>query len=450
VKELEFHEVTNLFPPMGEDEFEQFKANIAVNKQSQPIWTWQGKIIDGRHRYRACKELGIEPWTQEWDGKGSLVAFVWSLNGTRRHLSKGQLAAVAAEILPLLEKEARERQQAGGRRKVPQKVGEPSGGNHDGEAAGQAAKIFSTNRQYVADAKRLMEGAPELHAKVKAGTMTLPQARNEVRRREKRQALEAKAAAARKDPPSCRITHGDCLVEVRRLKAGSARQVFADTRYNNGTDYYGKGAAADRQPDDEYLGWCRQWMGAYACLLTPDGSFWVMISDEYVADFFCILKYELGLTFRNWIKWYETFGENCTDKFNRTSRHILYFVKDPRSFVFHPEAVTRLSDRQAKYADARADPGGKLWDDVWVIPRLTGTSKERLPFFDTQLPLDLLRAVVGCASDPGDLVVDPFSGSGTTGAACLELGRHFIGIEENGEAVRLSRLRLRAAVGEQK
>src|SRR5262249_39176601 len=90
----------------------------------------------------------------------------------------------------------------------------------------------------------------------------------------------------------------------------------------------------------------------------------------------------------------------------------------------------------------RRTPWGKCGVDVWHIPRVPGTADERLPEFPTQLPLDLLRPVIGCASDPGDLVFDPFSGSATTGAAAVELGRHYVGIEKNPVFAELSRLRL--------
>ncbi len=102
----------------------------------------------------------------------------------------------------------------------------------------------------------------------------------------------------------------------------------------------------------------------------------------------------------------------------------------------------RPSDRQTKYKDKRAVPGGKIWDDVWQIPRLTGTSKERIPDFPTQLPIELLRAIVGCSSEPGDLVVDPFNGSGTTGVACIEADRRYIGIDSSERFIDLAHKRL--------
>ncbi len=240
-------------------------------------------------------------------------------------------------------------------------------------------------------------------------------------------------------PWQCVIT-GDCLKILSSLPEGFARLVFADPPYNTGVDY-GDGAAADRLPDEQYLDWCGRWMAQCIRVLRPDGSLWVVINDEYVSRFDILLA-EGGLHRRSWIKWYEKFGTNCTTKFNRTSRHVLYCVKDPRRFVFNREAVTRQSDRQLKYNDKRANPAGKIWDDVWTIPRLAGTHKERIAGFPTQLPLDLLRPIIGCASDPDDYVIDPFSGSATTGVAAVEQGRRYIGIESRPTFADLSRTRL--------
>ena len=90
------------------------------------------------------------------------------------------------------------------------------------------------------------------------------------------------------------------------------------------------------------------------------------------------------------------------------------------------------------------ESAGKTLDDVWTdIPRLAGTHAERIPSFPTQLPVSLLRRVVSCCTDPGDLVIDPFCGSGTTGAAAVGLGRRFLGVERSAEFADLARLRLK-------
>jgi site-specific DNA-methyltransferase (adenine-specific) len=253
---------------------------------------------------------------------------------------------------------------------------------------------------------------------------------------------EAAKAVHQSDRPKFSLLNLDVLdgLESVRDEHGPTRLIFTDPPYNIGIDY-GDGEESDRLPDHQYMAWVSDWVRLCCDCLTDDGSLWVMIGDEYAADYHATLKFH-GLTIRSWIKWYETFGVNCSSTFNRTSRHIFYAVKNPKSFVFNPEPVTRPSDRQTKYGDSRAAAGGKLWDDVWQIPRLTGTCAERIPDFPTQLPLALVEPIVLCASMPGDLVVDPFNGSGTTGVAALGNGRKYVGIEKSEQFSDIAEMRL--------
>jgi DNA modification methylase len=227
----------------------------------------------------------------------------------------------------------------------------------------------------------------------------------------------------------------DCIKGMGGLGPGSADLVFADPPYNQDVSYGSH--YNDKRPDGEYLAWCEAWMTACAAILKPHGTMLVMVSDEYADDFGVFLRRKLGLHRRNWIKWYESFGVNCRTKFNRCSRHIFYMTRNKTQFTFNREYINRPSDRQVKYGDKRAVDGGKNWDDVWginpPIPRVCGTYRERMPDFPTQLPVQLLTAIVGFASNPGDLVVDPFCGSGTTGEACIRLGRCFIGYETSAK-----------------
>lgn len=188
---MEFHPVANIFPLLQGQEFEDLKADIAQNGLIQPIWVHpDGRIIDGRNRWRACVETGTNADFEVWDEAkhGPLVQFVISLNLHRRHLDSSQRAAIAVEVLPMLEEEARERQQQSGgdkksddyQKSVSQKIDEPILGNgNNGKAAQQAADLFHTNRQYVSEAKALKEKAPELFSEVKSGNMTIVQARRE-------------------------------------------------------------------------------------------------------------------------------------------------------------------------------------------------------------------------------------------------------------------------------
>jgi hypothetical protein len=160
---------------------------------------------------------------------------------------------------------------------------------------------------------------------------------------------------------------------------------------------------------------------------------------------FGLLLRQAGLRRRQWLIWYEAFGIICQQASNRCSRHLFWMVKHPERFVFHDSAVLRpptgrlnMPTRAPSRGERCGIPSGAS------TRRLVENARERLPGFPTQLPLALFTAIVGCASEPGDLVLDPFSGSGTTGDAALGLGRRYLGFERSSCFAEQSRLRLQA------
>jgi DNA modification methylase len=466
--QLKNHPAADAFPMMDDARLAELKADIDANGQREPITLCDGMILDGRNRYRACIDLGIEPETREYSGDP--WAFAWSLNGTRRDLEATVRALIfkrcedgsakwAKKLAKIAEDGRRKKSEAAkgmpyapkGETRKSEKVVDhndplPSKRHVAREARAADAKVSpATMARADQIAKR-----PDLERKVVAGEMKPAEALREIRSTKRRQELKdaaAKAAAERHelDRPKWSIINCDVMdgLESVRDEHGPARLIFTDPPYNIGIDY-GDGQQADRLSDAAYMKWVRQWFALCWDCLTDDGSLWVMIGDEYAAEYAVELK-ATGYTIRSWIKWYETFGVNCSNKFNRTSRHIFYAVKDAASFVFNPEPVTRPSDRQTKYGDARAVAGGKLWDDVWQTPRLTGTCAERIPDFPTQLPLALVEPIVLCASMPGDLVVDPFNGSGTTGVASVRNGRKYVGIEKSEAFTDIAHQRITAS-----
>jgi site-specific DNA-methyltransferase (adenine-specific) len=298
------------------------------------------------------------------------------------------------------------------------------------------SKRESVDAQALANVKKT---APELHAKIRAGKASIAKARIEVKREKKRTEMKQPASNQAVDTGR-RIIEGDCLAEMSKFAHASFDLIFADPPYNIGIDY-GDGAKADRLPEADFVCWCREWIRLGIEVLKADGSFWLLIGDEYAGNIAVELE-AAGLHRRTWIKWYETFGVNCENNFNRCSRHLFYCVKNPRRFTFNPTAILRPSSRQVVFNDGRAVDSGKLWDDVWVIPRLVGTANERIPDFPTQLPLEMMRPIIECSTIRGGIVLDPFSGSATTGVAATQLGRHFVGIEKSRKFAELSRARL--------
>ena len=157
----------------------------------------------------------------------------------------------------------------------------------------------------------------------------------------------------------------------------------------------------------------------------------------------------MGLHPRNWIIWYYTFGQNMKNKFCRAHTHILYFSKDPAEYTFNDDLLRYPSARHTEYQDLRANPAGRLPNDVWdEFPRVCGTFKERDGFHGCQLPEALLQRIIMASSNPGDVVLDPLVGSGTTAAAAKRLGRKYVGIDLSPEYVKRARERLQATVDE--
>ena len=235
---------------------------------------------------------------------------------------------------------------------------------------------------------------------------------------------------------------GDCVDRMRQLADGSVDLVFADPPFNIGYEY---DVYDDRRKSAAYLAWADSWLAEAGRVLSPTGSLFLAIGDEYVAEHKVRLD-ALGLTMRNWIVWHYTFGVNCTRKFNRSHAHILYYTKHPKTFTFNPDGVRVPSARMTTYADRRANPVGKLPDDTWVlrpqetdahfqpesdtwaVSRVCGTFKERTGH-PCQMPEAVLDRIIRVASNPGELVLDPFAGSGTTLAVAKKLDRRFVGIE---------------------
>lgn len=223
-----------------------------------------------------------------------------------------------------------------------------------------------------------------------------------------------------------KVHHGDCIEWLASQPEGFAELVFADPPFNIGYQY---DVYEDTRAYEDYYDWTRRWMAACVRALTPTGTLWVAIGDEYAAEVRLIGR-ELGLTLRNWVIWHYTFGQNTKRKFARSHAQLFYFVRDPVEFTFDDRAVRTFSDRQRTYSDKRANPRGKLPDDTWhEFPRVCGTFGEREGWHPCQMPEQLLARIVRCSSNVGDMVFDPFAGSGTTLVAAKRNGRRFAGTE---------------------
>lgn len=255
---------------------------------------------------------------------------------------------------------------------------------------------------------------------------------------------------------SSHVMSGDCIEGMRLMQPGIVDLAFADPPFNIGYQY---DAYNDRRKDGDYLDWSKEWIGEVVRVLKPAGSFWIAIGDEYAAELKMIAHREHGLYMRNWVIWHYTFGVHCTKKFTRSHAHMLYFTKDPKRFTFNADAIRVPSARQTVYNDSRGNPKGRVPDDtwilrpsdapesdVWTVSRVCGTFKERQGFHGCQMPEQILNRIIGACSNPGDLVFDPFAGSGTTLVVAKKLGRESLGFELSEDYAARIRDRLNTTV----
>jgi DNA modification methylase len=234
------------------------------------------------------------------------------------------------------------------------------------------------------------------------------------------------------DEPATDVYVGDSREILRGLPEGGVDLVFADPPFNWEVPY---DEWQDGMPRDEYLKFTYDWLDACLHVLAPHGSLWVNIPDDTAAEIVLHLKGR-GLEMINWCIWHFRFGQCRDTNFIVSKVHVLYFARDREKRTWNPDAVLEPSDRAAIYDDPRTRrtkrPGLRVPMDVWYGQywgRIQGNNKERRPNHHNQIPEVYLERVIRSCSNEGDLVLDPFLGSGTTCTVARALERRSIGIE---------------------
>ncbi len=259
------------------------------------------------------------------------------------------------------------------------------------------------------------------------------------------------------------VTAGDCVQGMNEnVPSGSVHLGLADPPYNISREY---DVYDDKVSLNQYLEFTEQWGRQMHRVLHPHGSLWVAIYPNLVSEIDVLFK-RLGFHKRGHIIWAFSFGQNGSKNFTRSSTHWLYYTKHKTKFTFNAlDPQLRIpSMRTLKYKDKRANPKGRLPNDVWILDlealgrelpkdldlwvesRINGTFNERVKGSDNQLPLAITNRIIRACSNPGDLVLDPFTGTGTSGVSAVQLGRNFQGFELSRPYTRGAQARIAAAL----
>jgi site-specific DNA-methyltransferase (adenine-specific) len=252
----------------------------------------------------------------------------------------------------------------------------------------------------------------------------------------------------------CRLLRGDCLALLDQLPARSADLIFADPPYllSNGgsTCASGRRVSVDKGKWDASAGvgadhdWNTKWLRACQRVLKPSGTLWVSGTHHVIFSIGFAMQ-TLGFHLLNTITWFKpNASPNLACRFFTHSTEILLWAsparRTPLPHTFH-------------YRDMKADNGGKQMRDLWQFPEPEGEqviwslptparSEKQAGRHPTQKPRALLDRIVRAGSSPGDLVLDPFNGSGTTGVAALSAGRRYVGLDVDRGYLELTRRRL--------
>ena len=227
---------------------------------------------------------------------------------------------------------------------------------------------------------------------------------------------------------------GDAIEEMKKLPDGTIRLIVTDPPYNLNKNY---GNNQDKLEFDAYIDFSRQWLTEAKRVLTDDGTIYVFMGMRYISYIFNILEQELNMTFNSWITWFYTQGIGKTKGFSPRHDDILMFTKSSKNFVFHLDNIRVPQKFYRSVNNMRgANPG-----NVWEFSHMHYCNKNRKKH-PTQKPEGLYERMILASSDPGDVVLDPFVGSGTALRVCQQTDRSGIGFDMNPEYVAMTKERL--------
>lgn len=229
------------------------------------------------------------------------------------------------------------------------------------------------------------------------------------------------------------IILGDCIKELKKLESNTVDLIIADPPYNVGKDY---GNKSDKQDFDDYITFTKKWLTECHRILKKNGTIYIFIGFRYISYLYQILEKDLKMNFVNWISWHYTQGIGKTKGFSPRHDDILMFSKST-SYKFDLDDIRIPQKFYRKVNNMRgANPG-----DVWEVSHIHYCQKNRQEH-PTQKPEALVERMVLASSSEGDMIVDPFCGSGTTLRVCQQLNRNAVGIELNPEYVEQIKERL--------
>lgn len=256
------------------------------------------------------------------------------------------------------------------------------------------------------------------------------------------------------------ILQGDNLYLLKNIPDGYIDLIYLDPPYNTKRtqkrakikSINGFGSDAEREvvgeygsfndSFDDYIGFMRPRLEQAYRILKPNGSIYVHLDYREVHYVKVLMDEIWGRdNFLGEIIWSFEFGAKSKKKWSMKHNNILYYAKDSNNYTFNFDKVPRIPYMAPDLVGPEKAAKGKTLCSVWWHTIVPTNSKEKQNYA-TQKPLGILRRIVDVSSNPGDLCLDFFAGSGSFGAACKELGRKCILMDSNPQAIEIMKRRL--------
>ncbi|MBI5158903.1 site-specific DNA-methyltransferase [Candidatus Micrarchaeota archaeon] len=222
------------------------------------------------------------------------------------------------------------------------------------------------------------------------------------------------------------VHNGDCLEYMRTLPDACIDLIITDPPFNIGKRY---DSYADNLKQDDYLSWCYAWLDECMRILNPNGSLYLFNYPENNA--YLKVYLDKKMRFRRWLTWhYHTNTGHSKRNYTRTQHSILFYTKSD-AYTFNKDDVAQPyknpTDKRIQKLIAQGKNGTGPYD-VFIFNIVKNVSKEKTEHV-AQLPLGLVELFIKASSKPGQLVFDPFMGSGTAAVAAKRNGRNYLGCE---------------------
>lgn len=262
------------------------------------------------------------------------------------------------------------------------------------------------------------------------------------------------------------IYFGDNLPILQTLPDQSLHLIYIDPPFNTGREqsrtrirtvpsengdrvgFQGKryetqviGQSSYRDQFDDYLAFLEPRLREAYRVLTPQGSLFFHIDFREVHYCKILLDGIFGReSFINEIIWAYDYGARTRKRWPPKHDNILWYAKDPTNYTFNYEDIERIPYMAPGLVGEEKAKRGKLPTDTWWHT-IVGTNSREKTGYPTQKPVGVIRRIIQASSNPGDTVLDFFAGSGTVGEVCLELGRSFILVDNNPQAIEVMKKR---------